>query len=405
MSRSNLTKHCACHEERLVCFIPVPHEPSFTMRGTTIVTLQPDQILHLPRKMTRLLNPGHFKCAEQQVSPSTLTKYCPCHEKWHIELHQILRLTAKWLACLLLVPHEMSFTMRGTTIVTLQPGQILRLPRRKTRMLNPRHIWNVIYNVRSNRCHDPTSPNTDPATKNDTTKFQRNFPKTGETSFTICRDDRTMIRKWNRQSATPRNRVTLRACHKHFLLKNTTLRAPAIIQKFTKCCTCHEKSHLNFTKCCACHESDTWTSPSAAPATKVTLELHQVLHLPRKVALELHQLLRLPRIVTRELHQLLRLPRKVTHELHLYCTLFSILLYSTLLYSVLLYSTLLYFTLLTLLYFTLLYCTLLYLLLYSTLGYSTLLYSTLLSCLRIGSFSAKLPLIITRQGYGYCLNQ
>ena len=60
MSRSNLTKHCACHEERLVCLIPVPHEPSFTMRGTTIVTLQSDQILHLPRKMTRLLNPGHI---------------------------------------------------------------------------------------------------------------------------------------------------------------------------------------------------------------------------------------------------------------------------------------------------------------------------------------------------------
>ena len=49
---------------------------------------------------------------------------------------------------------------------------------------------------------------------------------------------------------------------------------------------------------------------------KVTLQLHQVLRLPRKVTLELHQVLRLPRKVTLELHQVLRPPRKVTLELH-----------------------------------------------------------------------------------------
>ena len=45
----------------------------------------------------------------------------------------------------------------------------------------------------------------------------------------------------------------------------------------------------------------------------MTLELHQILRLPRKVTLELHQILRLPRKVTHELHQMLRLPQKVTH--------------------------------------------------------------------------------------------
>ena len=48
--------------------------------------------------------------------------------------------------------------------------------------------------------------------------------------------------------------VTFRARHEHFLWKNTTLRAPAIIPNFTQCCTWHIKAHLNFTKQCNCHE-------------------------------------------------------------------------------------------------------------------------------------------------------
>ena len=97
----------------------------------------------------------HLQCAEQQVSPSNLTKYCACH--------------TEWLACLIVVTYETSFTMRGATGVTIQPHQILRLPHRMTRMLDRRHIWNVIYNARSNRCHHPTSPNTAPATQNEST--------------------------------------------------------------------------------------------------------------------------------------------------------------------------------------------------------------------------------------------
>ena len=44
---------------------------------------------------------------------------------------------------------------------------------------------------------------------------------------------------------------------------------------------------------------------------KVTLQLHQVLHLPQKVTwtIELHQVLHLPQKVTLEPHQLLHLPR------------------------------------------------------------------------------------------------
>ena len=59
------------------------------------------------------------------------------------------------------------FTMRGATGVILQLHQILHLPRKMTVMIDPRHIWNVIYNARSNRNHNPTSPNTAPATQNE----------------------------------------------------------------------------------------------------------------------------------------------------------------------------------------------------------------------------------------------
>ena len=191
-SPSNLTKYCACHVTWLSWLILVTYETSFTMRGATGITLQPHQVLCLPRKMMRIIgcrdiwniiynarsnrhhpptSPNtvpatkndahhrlswqlkrHLQCAEQQASPSNLTKYCACHEKW--------------CASLILVTYETSFTMRGATSITLQPHQILHLPRKMTLMIDVRHIWNVIYNARSNKHHPPTSPNTAPATQN-----------------------------------------------------------------------------------------------------------------------------------------------------------------------------------------------------------------------------------------------
>ena len=180
----------------------------------------------------------HLQCAEQQVSPSNLTKYCAWHEKW--------------LDCFIVLAYETSFPMRGATGVTIQPHQILRLSRRKTHILSPHRMWNVIYSARSNRCHHPTSPNTAPATKNDTARCQRKSPKTGEASFPLrsrSDHDPTMIREWSdhdpsmkTQTATRlATEVTFRAHHEHFLLKNTTFRAQSYIRTFTKCCACHEK--------------------------------------------------------------------------------------------------------------------------------------------------------------------
>ena len=192
-SPSNFTKYCACHAKWVSWLIHITYETSFTMRGATVNTLQPHQILRLPRKMNLMIDPHHIwdviynarsnrhhpptspntapathnechdwgtsqmkrhlQCAEQQATPSNLTKYCACH--------------AKWISWLIHITYETSFTMRGATGITLQPHQILRLPGKMSLMIDPYHIWNVIYNARINSQHPSTSPNTAPATQNE----------------------------------------------------------------------------------------------------------------------------------------------------------------------------------------------------------------------------------------------
>ena len=217
------------------------------------------------------------------MSLSKLTKYCACHEKW--------------ISWLILVTHETLFTMRGATSVIVQTHGILRLPRKMNLMIDPCHTWNAIYNARSNKCHCPNSPNTAPATQNDSPKFPTNFSKTAETSFPMRDRSETVprpFRPWNRQSATRlATEVTFHAHHEHFVLKNTTFRAPAIIPNFTEYCACHEKWHFNFTKYCACHEKwISWlilvtheTLITMRGLTSVIVQTHQILRLPRKMTL------------------------------------------------------------------------------------------------------------------------
>ena len=174
---SNFSKYCACHAKWISWLIRIAYETSFTMRGATGITLQLHQLLRLPRKMNVMIDPHHIwnvtynarsnsqhpptspntapatqneshdwstwhmkrhvQCAEQQASPSNFTNYCACH--------------AKCIACLIRITYETSFTMRGATSITLQPDQILRLPRKMNVMIDPHHIWNVIYNAGSNK--------------------------------------------------------------------------------------------------------------------------------------------------------------------------------------------------------------------------------------------------------------
>ena len=154
----------------------------------------------------------HLQCAEQQASPSNLTKYCACH--------------AKWLSWLIFVTYGTSFTMRGATGITLQPHQILRLPRKST-------LQNLSEILRE--------------------RLKRQFQ---------CTADSPMIRIWSEHDPTmnsssrtrPFAEVTFRASETHFVLKITTFRAAAISSNFTEYCACHKKWHSKITKCCACHE-------------------------------------------------------------------------------------------------------------------------------------------------------
>ena len=138
----------------------------------------------------------YLQCAEQHVSLSKLTKYCACHEKW--------------ISWLILVTHETLFAMRGGTSVIVQTHQILRLPRKMNLMIDPCHTWKAIYNAQSNKCHCPNSPNTAPATKNESHDWSLSHMK----RYLQCAEQQVSLSKLTKYCA----------CHAKWLSK--------ILQKF-----------------------------------------------------------------------------------------------------------------------------------------------------------------------------
>ena len=401
-----LTKYCACHEKW-----PSKISKKFAENGWNVISnarpIRPwsenDPSMIRPwnrQSATRLATEVPFHAHHEHFvlknttfrAPAIIpnfTEYCACHEKWHLNFTKYCACHKKWISWLILDTNETLFTMRRATCVIVQTHQILRLPRKMNLMIDPWHKWNVIYNARSNMRHCPNSPNTAPATKNEShdwsltqmkrylqcaeqhaslsklTKYCACHEKwiswlildTNETLFTMrgatcvivqthqilrlprkmtvqnlkeicwkrmkrhfqCAADPTMIRAWsdhdpsmirpwNRQSATRlATEVTFHAHHEHFVLKNTTFRAPAIIPNFSEYCACHEKWHLHFTKYCACHEKwhlhftkycachKKWISWlildtnetlfTMRGATCVIVQTHQILRLPRKMNL------------------------------------------------------------------------------------------------------------------------
>ena len=151
----------------------------------------------------------------------------------------ILACHAKWISWLIRITYEKSFTMREATRVILQLQQILRLPRKMNLMIDPHHIWKVIYNARSNKSHPPTSPNSAPATQNKS----HDWPCSHMEGHLQCAEQ--------------------------------------------------QESSSNFTKYCACHAKwISWlirityeTSFTMRGATRVILQLHQIVRLPRKMNL------------------------------------------------------------------------------------------------------------------------
>ena len=271
----------------------------FTKRGPTKGSLQLQQILRLPRKMNLMIDrhriwnviyntqsnrhhpptspntapatqneshdwsashmKRHLQCAEQQSTPSNLTKYCACH--------------AKWISWLIHITYDTSFTMRGATGITFQPHQILRLPRKMNLMIDPHHIWYVIYNARSNRHHLPTSPNTAPATQNES----HDWSTSHMTRHLQCAE----------QQASPSNLTKYCACHANESHDWST----SHMTRHLQCAEQQKASPSNLTKYCACHAKwISWlihitydTSFTMRGATGITFQPHQILRLPRKM--------------------------------------------------------------------------------------------------------------------------
>ena len=130
--------------------------------------------------------------------------------------------------------------MRGATRVSLQLQQVLRLPHKMTLMTDPCHTWNAFYNARSNKCHCPNSPNTAPATKNES----HDWPLSHMKRYLQCAEQQVSL------------------------------------SKLTKCCACHEKwisSLILFP-----HE----TLFTMRGAKSVIVQTHQILRLPRKMTVQ-----------------------------------------------------------------------------------------------------------------------
>ena len=231
----------------------------------------------------------NYRIFALRLAIPNFTKCCASTKKATLQDHEMLRLPRKMT---LMIDPETSFRVRGATSLPLQLNQIFRLPRKIALQ-----------------------------------KSKRNLRKTDETScimsFTLpwSEHDPTMIRPWSDHELVllhrrPLAEVTCRASGDMFWKLH-------ICPNFTKCCTYHEKSHSNITKCCAyhgkwhsnnitnccayygkrrsnsskyctCHPK--WlsclilltneTSCTMCGATSLTLQLNQILRLPRKIAFQ-----------------------------------------------------------------------------------------------------------------------
>ena len=156
----NVTKCCACHEKS---------HSSFTKYCACHTKWIAPQCSASHMKC-------HFQCAEQVKSPANLTKYCPCHRKSMsagmcvayetsfpvrrankitLQPPQILRLPrnlySKWRSSAICDTYETSFPMRGANKATLQPHQILRLPRNSEFRVAAQNPWIASANIKTIR--------------------------------------------------------------------------------------------------------------------------------------------------------------------------------------------------------------------------------------------------------------
>ena len=306
------------------------------------------------------------------MSPSNLTKYCACHEKWHCNMSEknVRKRMKRHFQCG--TDPSMIRPWSDHETVSPQPASQPRLLFEPTTSIFyckiQRFAPNLTFQLSpsaapATKSNTLTSPSTAPATKSNTWTSPSTAPATKSDTWTSP----------NAAPATKNESCAWSSLHMkpHFQCAEQQVS----LSNLTKYCACHEKWHCKISKKISKNrwnvisnagpirpwsEHDpimirAWsenenanrnpprnrgyfsTSPRAFSIVKynvsrpilhsnlhqvlrlprkVTLERHQVLRLPRKVTLERHQVLRLPQKVPLELHQVLRLPRKVTLELH-----------------------------------------------------------------------------------------
>ena len=182
MPLSNLTKYCACHKKWFSWSNLFTHETLFTMRRATDATLQPHQILRLPRKITiqkskrPLAKTDETSVPMRDRSENDPTMIRPWNRQSATRLATKVTFNSRWAPAFSMEKYNISCSgylskfhpiLHLPRKMTLQHHQILHLPRKVTLVIDPCHTWNVISNARSNRYHCPTSPNTVPATQNE----------------------------------------------------------------------------------------------------------------------------------------------------------------------------------------------------------------------------------------------
>ena len=337
VSSSNITKYCACHDKWLSWLIGVTYETLFNARSNkchpptspnTLPATQNDppkfhrnfsktdetsfamrdRSDHDPSMMrpqnrqsaTRLRSPRACCIEKYNISRSSyyiipnFTQCCTCHEKWHLNFTKYCACHGKWLSWLILVTYETLFTMPGATGVIFQHHQILRLPRELTVMIDPHHIWNVIYYARSK------------VSFSNITKYCACHEKwlsglilvTYETWFTMRRATHHRIlrlpRKMTLQNFTE---ISAKQLKRH--LQRAT--DPSMIRPWSEHVPTMKPSLRNPPR----NRGYFSRSPRAFCIEKYNIsrssyhsKFHAMLHLPRKVTRERHQILRLPHKMT-----------------------------------------------------------------------------------------------------------
>ena len=116
-------------------------------RTTKIIlrTTQYNKELHSTARVTPLL--ARLIIATHETSSTLQRATSGCKTQWNYDIHVW---QPRRMKC------HLHYALRMATRVTLQHHQILPLPAKITLMIDPCHIWNVIYNARSNRRHPPT---------------------------------------------------------------------------------------------------------------------------------------------------------------------------------------------------------------------------------------------------------